>query len=179
MKIPHFCPAPTRQLLAPLGRLAGRRARSGASSCWQLGVPVLGAALATLLAGTAAAEPFGPWSADPRHPVTAEAARPEPESLTASRIASCSPFGLAFRLWSRLLTRIDGPRCAHRPSCAQYAHQAMARHGLPKGAWLALDRLMRGARSSALRALPIVAGPGGAFFLDPLPGAGDQSASGW
>ena len=119
------------------------------------------------LAGQAAADEFGPWSVDARHP-TMEHSEAPARVHGAGRLTA-SPFSLAGLLWSRLLTRIDGQRCAHQPSCSAYAQQAMARHGLPKGAWLALNRLMRGAHSSVLRRLPVVRGSEGIFFLDPLP----------
>lgn len=90
-----------------------------------------------------------------------------PERASAPRL-SASPFGLAFQLWSELLTRIDGPRCAHRPSCGHFARQALVRQGPLLGTWMALNRLMRGASSSILRTLPRVIAPGGVFFLDEL-----------
>ena len=79
-----------------------------------------------------------------------------------------SPFGLAFGFWQAVLTRIDGPRCAHRPTCSAFGHQALARHGLPLGFWITLERLMRGASSSAIRMLPAASVPGQVFFIDRL-----------
>lgn len=119
------------------------------------------------LAFIARPDDFGPWSADPRHPTLGETERPD--SLQApAQSESTHPFGFAFRFYSELLTRVDGPRCAHRPTCAVFAIRAMERYGLPLGPWLALDRLMRGARSSLTRTLPLIAGPGGVFFADTL-----------
>ncbi len=151
------------------------------------------AALLLLAGGDALAGPpadFGPWSRHPAHPVLGAvppADRPPPTTRPARRrppAASASPFGLAFGVWSRLLTAIDGPRCAHRPTCSAYARRALARHGLPLGLWLAMGRLLRGAHSSALRRLPVVPGPGGPYLLDRLPDAafwrpGYASWSGW
>lgn len=34
-------------------------------------------------------------------------------------------------------------RCKYRPTCSQYAHEAIERHGLAKGAVMALWRLCR------------------------------------
>ena len=115
------------------------------------------------------ADDFGPWSADGRHPAMEQGQTQHRTPRQGPGLLATSPFSLAGLLWSHLLTRIDGPRCAHKPSCSIYAQQAMARHGLPKGAWLALNRLMRGAHSSVLRRLPMVRGASGIFFLDPLP----------
>ena len=126
---------------------------------------IIATLLLTWVWSAAAGRNFGPWSADPRHPtMQSSGSNRAPEN----KIASSSPFSLAFAFWSRLLTRVDGPRCAHQPTCSAYAHQAMARHGLPLGAWLALNRLMRGAHSSVLRRLPTIRNAHGIFYLDPL-----------
>lgn len=36
-----------------------------------------------------------------------------------------------------------GPRCIYHPTCSQYAEQALMRHGVLKGALLALARITR------------------------------------
>ena len=36
-----------------------------------------------------------------------------------------------------------GARCIYVPTCSEYARQAIARYGLPKGGWLALRRIAR------------------------------------
>ena len=36
-----------------------------------------------------------------------------------------------------------GPSCRFHPSCSEYAQTAIARHGILRGAWLALRRLSR------------------------------------
>jgi len=35
------------------------------------------------------------------------------------------------------------PACRFTPSCSEYAVQAITRHGLTKGSWLAIRRLAR------------------------------------
>jgi len=114
----------------------------------------------------AMAQDFGPWSADPHHPVIIESALPA-KAHQANPYANI--FGLAFMVWSDLLTRIDGPRCSHEPSCAAYARQAVTRHRLVPGLLMAINRLTRGAYSSAIRSLPLVLTPRGIKFLDRLP----------
>lgn len=36
-----------------------------------------------------------------------------------------------------------GPMCRHTPSCSNYAIQAFRKHGVFKGFWLSLKRLLR------------------------------------
>jgi len=112
------------------------------------------------------AQDFGPWSADPHHPVIVESALP---TRAKKAPANANIFGLAFMVWSNLLTRIDGPRCSHEPSCAAYARQAVTRHRLVPGLLMAINRLTRGAYSSAIRSLPLVLTERGIKFLDKLP----------
>ena len=102
-----------------------------------------------------------PWSGDPEHPVFEEPRVEKPQKVLTS-----NPFYFAFQVWSQLLTKIDGRRCAHRPSCSRFAIQAIRRHKIPLGIWMALSRLMRGAESSSIRGLVPVAAPGGVYLID-------------
>lgn len=61
----------------------------------------------------------------------------------------------AFKVYSRFITKIDGARCEHHPTCSRYARDAIRKHGMILGAFLAVDRLVRGSRSSVLRELDI------------------------
>jgi putative membrane protein insertion efficiency factor len=47
------------------------------------------------------------------------------------------------RIYQALLSPLLGPRCRFHPSCSQYASEALERHGVFKGSWLALRRLVR------------------------------------
>ncbi|MDC0711402.1 membrane protein insertion efficiency factor YidD [Stigmatella sp. ncwal1] len=111
--------------------------------------------------------PFG----DARHPVTREVARVH--SASAPRGASMGAttdshfLGVAYRFYQTVVTPMDGPRCSHRPTCSAYARQAIARHGLV-GLWLTYDRLLRDARSSQVRPLPVALEHGRLVYLDPL-----------
>jgi hypothetical protein len=104
--------------------------------------------------------PFG----SERHPVTREVRAP------ASRPAPSTGgdfLGVAFRFYQTVVTPMDGPRCSHRPTCSLYGRQAVARHGLV-GFWLTYDRLLRDARSSAIRRLPTALEQERIVYLDPL-----------
>jgi len=74
---------------------------------------------------------------------------------------------LSYDFYVRVLTPIDGPTCAHRPTCARYGLLAVQRHGLV-GMWLAFDRVLRGAQSSAVRRLSLTGDGEHTWFLDPL-----------
>lgn len=47
------------------------------------------------------------------------------------------------RAYQRLISPLFGPRCRFHPSCSQYALEALERHGVVKGGWLALRRIAR------------------------------------
>jgi putative membrane protein insertion efficiency factor len=42
-----------------------------------------------------------------------------------------------------LLSPLLGPSCRYLPTCSDYALEALARHGVAIGAWLALRRILR------------------------------------
>jgi putative membrane protein insertion efficiency factor len=46
-------------------------------------------------------------------------------------------------LLSPLLLALNGPACRFEPSCSHYARQALAEHGLRRGLYLTMYRLMR------------------------------------
>jgi len=80
---------------------------------------------------------------------------------------SANPLYLASLIYGNFLTRIDGPRCQHLPTCSRFASQAVARHGL-LGIALGLDRLQQPATSSAVRNLPDIEFGDGLRHFDPL-----------
>jgi putative membrane protein insertion efficiency factor len=59
-------------------------------------------------------------------------------------------------LISPLLGATAGPACRFEPSCSEYAHQALTAHGLGRGLYLTLRRLLR-------------CRPMGAWGYDPVP----------
>jgi putative membrane protein insertion efficiency factor len=60
------------------------------------------------------------------------------------------------RLYQLTLSGFIGNSCRHLPSCSEYAYEAIARHGLWKGGWLAFFRVGR-------------CGPGGTHGIDNVP----------
>ena len=47
------------------------------------------------------------------------------------------------RFYQRSISPLSPPRCRFRPTCSQYACEAINKYGALKGGWLALKRLGR------------------------------------
>lgn len=47
------------------------------------------------------------------------------------------------RFYQRFISPLTPPTCIYRPTCSQYAYQAISRYGVLKGGALALRRLAR------------------------------------
>ena len=67
-----------------------------------------------------------------------------------------------FKLYYWILSPILGNRCRFAPSCSEYAHQALERHGVSKGLYLTTKRLCR-------------CHPWGGHGFDPVPGSSDDN----
>ena len=47
------------------------------------------------------------------------------------------------RFYRSSVSPLSPPRCRFRPTCSQYAYEAINKYGAMKGGWLALRRLLR------------------------------------
>ena len=62
----------------------------------------------------------------------------------------------AIRGYQLAIAPVLGPACRFEPSCSRYAAEAVERHGVARGSWLALRRLLR-------------CHPLGGYGFDPVP----------
>ncbi|HTR31159.1 MAG TPA: membrane protein insertion efficiency factor YidD [Puia sp.] len=53
------------------------------------------------------------------------------------------PFIALIRIYQWGISPLLGPRCRFVPSCSHYAVEALQKHGLFKGLWLAIRRIAR------------------------------------
>ena len=61
-----------------------------------------------------------------------------------SRTASTAlPVVLLVRLYQYAISPWLGPRCRFSPTCSSFAIEALEKHGLMWGGWLAMRRLLR------------------------------------
>ena len=49
----------------------------------------------------------------------------------------------AIRFYSRAISPALPPRCRFYPTCSAYAAEAITRHGVARGSWLTLRRLLK------------------------------------
>ncbi len=50
---------------------------------------------------------------------------------------------LVIRLYQATLSHLFGPCCRFYPSCSEYSAQALAQHGVFRGLWLSLKRILK------------------------------------
>ena len=62
-----------------------------------------------------------------------------------------------------LLSPVLPSSCRFRPTCSEYALEALSRHGVLRGGWMALKRILR-------------CHPWGGSGYDPVPGTGTDRA---
>lgn len=54
-----------------------------------------------------------------------------------------APFLLLIKIYQLLISPLLPPACRYTPTCSQYAVEALRKHGLFKGGWLAARRILR------------------------------------
>ena len=50
---------------------------------------------------------------------------------------------IPIRIYRRFISPLTPPTCRFHPSCSAYAEQALLTHGILRGSWLALRRILR------------------------------------
>jgi putative membrane protein insertion efficiency factor len=53
------------------------------------------------------------------------------------------PFIVLIKIYQIVLSPLIGPKCRFTPTCSHYAVEALKKHGLLKGSWLSLRRILR------------------------------------
>ena len=76
-------------------------------------------------------------------PVEDKAAPKLPGSPAAKTTVPAAAATALISGYQRLISPLLGPRCRFFPSCSAYAGEAIQRHGLARGAWLAVRRIAR------------------------------------
>jgi hypothetical protein len=79
-----------------------------------------------------------PTAQGPRAPLASRAPQDVPGIGVGARIGMA-----AVRVYQIVVSPMLGPACRYQPSCSAFALEALARHGLWRGGWLALRRLLR------------------------------------
>jgi putative membrane protein insertion efficiency factor len=51
-------------------------------------------------------------------------------------------FIFMIRLYQKILSPVLGASCRYTPTCSQYAVEALQKHGIFKGSWLAIKRIV-------------------------------------
>jgi putative membrane protein insertion efficiency factor len=77
------------------------------------------------------------------------APRPTIEEMAMSEASSRRPqvlvqvLVLLVRMYQRLISPLFPASCRYVPSCSEYAAQALRRHGMARGLWLSVRRVLR------------------------------------
>ncbi|MDR1055874.1 MAG: membrane protein insertion efficiency factor YidD [Prevotellaceae bacterium] len=52
------------------------------------------------------------------------------------------PFVLLIKFYQKFISPLLSPSCRYTPTCSQYALEALRKHGLFKGSWLTIKRIL-------------------------------------
>jgi putative membrane protein insertion efficiency factor len=53
------------------------------------------------------------------------------------------PFIALIKIYQLIISPWLGPKCRYAPTCSHYAAEALKKHGVVKGLWLAIKRISR------------------------------------
>lgn len=51
-------------------------------------------------------------------------------------------FIFMIRIYQKVLSPVLGASCRYTPTCSQYAVEALQKHGIIRGSWLAIKRIV-------------------------------------
>ena len=74
------------------------------------------------------------------------------------------PFIQLIRFYRYVISPLLGANCRYQPTCSAYAEEALRRHGVIRGGWLALKRIAR-------------CNPWGGSGYDPVPNGDEDTAA--
>lgn len=84
--------------------------------------------------------------------------------MKKQRVILAWPFILLVRFYRYAISPLLGANCRYQPTCSAYAEEALRRHGVLRGGWLALKRISR-------------CNPWGGSGYDPVPESDDGTSS--
>lgn len=84
--------------------------------------------------------------------------------MKEQRVILAWPFILLVRFYRYAISPLLGANCRYQPTCSAYAEEALRRHGVLRGGWLALKRISR-------------CNPWGGSGYDPVPESDDGTSS--
>jgi len=53
------------------------------------------------------------------------------------------PFIFLIKIYQKIISPIIGPKCRFTPTCSNYTVEALKKHGIFKGSWLAVKRIAK------------------------------------
>ena len=65
------------------------------------------------------------------------------EEYFAAMVAPRQLFMAIIRGYQLIVSPLLGPRCRFYPTCSCYTHTAIERHGVMRGTWLGIRRILR------------------------------------
>lgn len=74
---------------------------------------------------------------------TADNSKNAPQSCSLARRVATAPLVLLVRFYQICISPLKPSCCRFTPTCSQYALEALRKHGVFKGTWLAIKRILR------------------------------------